>query len=287
MALVASGRVTVEGGPIAPARAWRNPRALLVFVVTALAVSAAHLQYMHLPYYWDEAGHFIPAALDIFRQGEWIPSSTVPNIHPPAIPAYVSLAWKVAGDSVVTIRVAMLLLAALCLWATWLLGTELLPEKRRAGWFAVLVLFVSPLFFMQSMLAQLDLPATAFTVLALYSFLRGRIALSTSICVVLVLVKETGVAVPRSPAIPPSVERSHLVCVPGVGVGGLGCRPRTSDRPLGRKRGIRGLQSVVFLKTSSLARFSSPPPLLPDVCRYALGWRGGSNIRVEHARIIS
>lgn len=157
MALVASGRVTVEGGPIAPARAWRNPRALLVFVVTALAVSAAHLQYMHLPYYWDEAGQFIPAASDIFRHGEWIPSSTVPNIHPPAIPAYVSLAWKVAGDSVVTTRVAMLLLAAVCLWGTWLLGTELLPHKRRAGWLAVLLLLVSPLFFVQSMLAQLDL----------------------------------------------------------------------------------------------------------------------------------
>jgi len=97
---------------------------------------------------------------------------------------------------VVTTRVAIILLAAVCLWATWLLGTELLPQQHRTVWFAVLALFVSPLFFMQSMLAQLDLPAAAFTVLALYSFLRGRIALSASTCVVLVLVKETGVAVP-------------------------------------------------------------------------------------------
>jgi hypothetical protein len=55
---------------------------------------------------------------------------------------------------------------------------------------------LSPVFFAQSLLAQPDLPAMLFTTLALWLFLRGRIAACAASCVALVMMKETGVAAP-------------------------------------------------------------------------------------------
>ena len=54
----------------------------------ALCSSAAlllHLPLVSRPYFWDEAGQFIPASLDLFYAGELVPHSTIPNVHPPGI----------------------------------------------------------------------------------------------------------------------------------------------------------------------------------------------------------
>jgi hypothetical protein len=56
------------------------------------------------------------------------------------------------------------------------------------------MLCVSPLFFAQSMLAQLDMPAMCFAVLALLLFLQNRFRASAMACVALILMKETGLA---------------------------------------------------------------------------------------------
>jgi hypothetical protein len=58
------------------------------------------------------------------------------------------------------------------------------------------MLLLSPLFFAQSMLAQLDAPAMIFTTLALLLFLQNHLRASAAVCVALVLVKETGAIVP-------------------------------------------------------------------------------------------
>ena len=63
--------------------------------------------------------------------------------------------------------------------------------------FAALVLLcLSPLFFAQSMLAQLDMPAMSLSVLALLLFLQNRFRASAIACMVLVLLKETGLVAP-------------------------------------------------------------------------------------------
>jgi hypothetical protein len=61
---------------------------------------------------------------------------------------------------------------------------------------APVLLCISPLFFAQSMLAQLDMPAMGATSLALLLFLQNRFRASAIACVVLVLIKETGIAAP-------------------------------------------------------------------------------------------
>ncbi|MBZ5729433.1 MAG: hypothetical protein LAP87_31215 [Acidobacteriia bacterium] len=167
------------------------------FLFFTLILFLSHLWLMRLPYYWDEAGEFIPAALDILRGGSWIPHSATPTVHPPAVMAYLAAFWRVAGYDPAATRAAMLLLASGGLLAAFLLAIELSQEVRGAPAFLVAALLAaSPLYFAQAMLAQLDAPAMLFTSLALWLFLQDRIRAAAAVCVVLVLVKETGLVTP-------------------------------------------------------------------------------------------
>src|SRR5580692_6217129 len=90
-----------------------------------LLLFLAHLPYFGLPYFWDELGQFVPAALDIFHDGAWIPHSTVPNAHPPGVMAYLALVWRIAGYSITATRLSMLALAAAAVVFTYMLGERL------------------------------------------------------------------------------------------------------------------------------------------------------------------
>ncbi len=161
------------------------------------AIFGAHFSSFHLPYFWDELGQFIPAALDILHDGAWIPHSTTPNVHPPAVMAYLALVWRVAGYSIEATRVAMLLLATATALTVFLLAIQICrPLKGAPAFAAVVLLLASPLFYTQAMLAQLDMPAMLFTALALLLFLQDRTRDCVLACVALVLTKETGVLVP-------------------------------------------------------------------------------------------
>ena len=150
---------------------------------------------MRLPYFWDELGQFVPAALDIFHDGAWIPHSTVPNAHPPEVMAYLALVWRMFGYSIAATRSAMLALAILAVVFTFLLARDL-ARDRAPALIAALFLLLDPLFYMQGMMAQLDMPAMLFTVLALVLFLRDRHAAAAVACTALVLAKETGALLP-------------------------------------------------------------------------------------------
>jgi hypothetical protein len=155
----------------------------------------AHFPYLHLPYFWDELGQFVPAALDILRDGAWIPHSTVPNSHPPEVMAYLALVWRALGYSIAATRSAMLALGCCGLIFTFLLTSELDLDFAPAA-IATLFLALDPLFFTQAMMAQLDMPAMLFTVLALILFLNDRHTAAAAACTALVLAKETGAIVP-------------------------------------------------------------------------------------------
>jgi hypothetical protein len=169
----------------------------LPFLLLGCVLFLIHLPFLRLPYFWDEAGQFVPAALDLLRFGAWIPHSTAPNIHPPAIVAYLAAVWRLAGATPLVTRTAMLLLAFGGTLAALFLARELLRGMPQApAWLAISLLLATPLFFTQSLLAQLDLPAMSLTCLALFFFLRNRIWAAAAACVALVWVKETGLLVP-------------------------------------------------------------------------------------------
>jgi hypothetical protein len=170
-------------------RAWVlcSSAALLLFL---------HLPFLSRPYFWDEAGQFIPASLDIYYSGELVPHSTIPNVHPPAVMLWLAGTWRVFGYSIVTTRLAMLVIALAGCWWVYRLAAEFLCEQHAAAGVTLALLCLSPLYFSQSIMALLDLPATALTALALLLFLRERLAMSALACVMLVMVKETGALLP-------------------------------------------------------------------------------------------
>ena len=172
-------------------------RYLFFFAVFTVLLFVSHAPYLALPYFWDELGQFVPASLDILHDGAWVPHSTVPNAHPPGVMAYLAAVWKLAGYSIPATRIAMLALASLALVFTFLLAIELCRELPAAPAFvAVMLLLVDPLFYMQAMMAQLDMPAALFTVLALWLFFKDRQLEAALACIALVLAKETGALLP-------------------------------------------------------------------------------------------
>jgi 4-amino-4-deoxy-L-arabinose transferase-like glycosyltransferase len=171
---------------------------IAIFFTAFLAILVAiHLPYLQLPFFWDELGQFVPASLDIYQLGAWIPQTTLPNVHPPAVMAYLALVWKLVGFSIPATRVAMLLIAAAGVLFSFLLAIRLSRNAAGAPAFAAAVfLLATPMFYTQSMMAQLDMPAMTFTALALLLFLDDRIIGCAAVCTVLVLVKETALSTP-------------------------------------------------------------------------------------------
>src|ERR1700691_939623 len=95
-----------------------------------VAVVAAHAALLRLPYYWDEAGYYIPAAYDFFRTGSLIPYSTLSNAHPP-LPSIWLAGWsKLFHFAPAVTRIAMCAVAALALTAVWRLA--LITTRKQA-----------------------------------------------------------------------------------------------------------------------------------------------------------
>jgi hypothetical protein len=72
-----------------------TPRPALVFAAIFVFIFLLHAPLLQLPYFWDEAGYYVPAARDILQTGSLIPHSTLSNAHPPLVLAWLALCWKV------------------------------------------------------------------------------------------------------------------------------------------------------------------------------------------------
>jgi len=134
----------------------------MIFPVIFAALYASHFTLLGVPYYWDEAGYYIPAAWDFFRTGSLIPITTLTNAHPPLPSIYLALWWKVSGFLPEVTREAVLLIAALGLLAVWRLAMRLVGVVSVAFW-TVLLTGLYPIWFAQSSLAHADIFAAACT----------------------------------------------------------------------------------------------------------------------------
>jgi 4-amino-4-deoxy-L-arabinose transferase-like glycosyltransferase len=175
----------------------RRASSLLFFAGFLALMIALHLPLLKFPFHWDELGQFAPASLDLYQDGSLVPHSTLPNIHPPGVMAIVALTWRIFGFSVAAARVAMLVVASAGLLFSFLLAIRLCRGTVGAPAFAaVLFLMASPIFFSQSEMILLDMPAMTFTALALLLFLDERYAACAAACTALVLIKETSITTP-------------------------------------------------------------------------------------------
>ncbi len=138
----------------------------MIFPVLFTALYVAHWSLLRLPYYWDEAGYYIPAAWDFFRTGSLIPITTLSNAHPPLPSVYLALWWRVCGFYPEVTREAVLIVASLGLLAVWRLAMRLNGSLLVAFW-TVLLTAIYPIWFTQSTLAHADIFAAAATLWAL------------------------------------------------------------------------------------------------------------------------
>jgi 4-amino-4-deoxy-L-arabinose transferase-like glycosyltransferase len=175
----------------APEYSQLNSALCVIGTFGALAIS--HYPLLRLPYYWDEAGYYIPAALDFFRHGLLVPQSTLPTGHTPLLPACLALAWQLLGFAPLISRLTMIAFASGTLVALYNLGRAV--ARREIAIWACILLAVSPLFFAQSSLVFLDLPAAFTTTVAVWALLRRHMAWFAVASSLAVLTKETAVVI--------------------------------------------------------------------------------------------
>jgi hypothetical protein len=173
---------------------WSDAYPALVFAAIFLFIFLLHAPLLQLPYFWDEAGYYVPAAHDLLLSGSLIPHSTVSNAHPPLVLAWLALWWKVVGYAPMVTRTAMLVLAAFSLLGVFRLAERV--ANRKVAVASTLCTALYPVFFAQSSLAHLDLAASGFTFWALAAYVEGE-AIGTMVWFALaVLAKETAILAP-------------------------------------------------------------------------------------------
>src|SRR5208282_4299768 len=112
-------------------------KALLVFFTTFVALLLLHAPLLRLPYFWDETGYYIPAAMDFYRSWLLIPQTTLPEGHSPLVMIYLGLAWRLFGYSAWTARIAMTLIATATVASLYVLARRI-ANREIAAWSAVL-----------------------------------------------------------------------------------------------------------------------------------------------------
>jgi Dolichyl-phosphate-mannose-protein mannosyltransferase len=177
-----------------PAIDFRRFPLALVFVLLFAAVFLLHIPLLRLPYFWDEAGYYVPAARDLLFSGSLIPHSTPSNAHPPLVMAWLALCWKIAGFSPLVTRTAMLMIAAFSLTGIFRLAQRVANVEVAIA--STICTMLYPVFFAQSSLAHVDLAAAGFIFWGLSEYVERRNGKAAIWFSLAVLAKETAILAP-------------------------------------------------------------------------------------------
>jgi 4-amino-4-deoxy-L-arabinose transferase-like glycosyltransferase len=134
-------------------------------------VYLSHLTLLRLPYFWDEAGYYIPAAWDFFRTGTLIPVTTATNAHPPLPSILLAAWWHLSGFTPIGTRTFICMVSAAALLAVFRIARNLLGMAAAIA--TTLLTAIYPIWFAQSTLAHADIFAAAFTLWALSFYFDG------------------------------------------------------------------------------------------------------------------
>ncbi|WP_263379533.1 glycosyltransferase [Granulicella paludicola] len=142
-------------------------RSSFLFPLFFIAVALTHLTLLRLPYFWDEGGYYIPAALDFYHHGWLVPHFT--NAHPPLPNVVLGTLWHLTGFHILATRLIVCAFAAAALLAVLRLTQSLLGPT--AACTVTLLTAVYPIWYTQSTLAHADIFAAAFTLWAFALYL--------------------------------------------------------------------------------------------------------------------
>ena len=177
--------------------AWASVRdQLLVFSLIFTSLFILHAPLLRLPYFWDEAGYFIPAARDLLLTGSLIPHTTLSNAHPPLVMLWLAFWWKFSAFTPAVTRIAMLLVAAFALTGVWRLGRRAANGAVAAATVGCTALY--PVFFTQSSMAHLDMMAAALTLWGLAMYVERRPLATVLFLALAPVAKETAIVTPMA-----------------------------------------------------------------------------------------
>lgn len=160
------------------------------FLIIAVVVSAIHWPVVTLPFFWDEAGYFVPIAHQLLTQGTYA-TPGVPNTgHPPTVMLAVAAAWWTLGDSPLVARSVMLAIASIGLLGVYKIARLFGSHGRAVSCAALCAVY--PVSYSQSSLVQLDMSVAVCTIWTVYALIGGRVGLATVLCCVAAALKGTG-----------------------------------------------------------------------------------------------
>ncbi|MGO8796893.1 MAG: ArnT family glycosyltransferase [Candidatus Sulfotelmatobacter sp.] len=166
----------------------------LVFAAIFLFIFLLHAPLLRLPYFWDEAGYYIPAARDLLLSGSVIPHSTVSNAHPPLVLAWLALWWKIVGFAPIVTRTAMLVVAAFSQLGLFRLAERVANTNVAIA--STLCTALYPVFFAQSSLAHVDLASAGLIFWALSAYVEDEFIAAGVWFALAALAKETAIIAP-------------------------------------------------------------------------------------------
>ncbi|MGA9445324.1 MAG: glycosyltransferase family 39 protein, partial [Candidatus Sulfotelmatobacter sp.] len=175
---------------------WSRTYPALVFAVIFIFVFLPHVPLLRLPYFWDEAGYYVPAARDILLTASFIPRSSVSNAHPPLVMAWLALWWKAVGYTPLVTRTAVLVLSAFSLLGVFRLAERV--ANTRVAIAATLCTALYPVFFAQSSLAHVDLTAAGLIFWGLAAYVEGQTVATAMWFALAALAKETAILAPAA-----------------------------------------------------------------------------------------
>ena len=183
----------------------------MLFALFFAAVAISHLTLLRLPYFWDEGGYYIPAALDFYHTGQLVPHFT--NAHPPLPNILIGMLWHLVGVHILATRLLVCGFAAAGLLAIFRLAQRLLDPTAAVT--VTVLTAVYPIWFAQSTLAHADIFAAAFTLWAFALYLpsegvptQGRRLAVAALFALAALSKETSILQPAALA---ALELSLLI----------------------------------------------------------------------------
>src|SRR6202020_264454 len=133
----------------------------MLYPLFFVTVYLSHFSLLRLPYFWDEAGYYIPAAWDFFRLGTLIPQTTITNARPPLPSILLAAWWHLSGYVVSGTRTLVCMIAAAALVGVFKFARSLTSIPVAAV--TVILTAAYPIWFVQSTLAHADIFAAAFT----------------------------------------------------------------------------------------------------------------------------
>jgi len=168
-----------------------------IFLVITAVFIGFKIPSLHLPYFWDEAWSYIPAVTDLYRNGpSMLPSALPPEISRghPLLFYFLAATWmKIFGTAPIAMHSFAMVISISLLLVMYTAGRKIFNPET--GLFSVAFLCLQEIFIAQSSFVLPEIMLALWTLLSVYLFVRKKYAWFIFFSSLMLLTKETGIAI--------------------------------------------------------------------------------------------